>query len=81
VSELLEPAGAGQQRPGPLPHSPGADPAEDPPGEASQAVEGLAGTSLVEWRSRSALGHKDHHRGLVKALGTHEFFVSMELVY
>lgn len=33
VSELLEPTGVGQQGPGPLPHSPGTDPTEDPRGE------------------------------------------------
>lgn len=33
VSELLEPTGAGQQGPRPLPHPPGTDPTEDPRGE------------------------------------------------
>lgn len=38
VSELLEPARAGEQGPGPLPYPPGADPAEDPRGEDSACL-------------------------------------------
>lgn len=38
VSELLEPTGAGQQGPRPLPHPPGTDPTEDPRGEGDPDV-------------------------------------------
>lgn len=38
VSQLLEPAGAGQQGSRPLPYPPGADPAENPRGEGSAWV-------------------------------------------
>lgn len=51
VSELLEPTGAGQQGPGPLPHPPGTDPAEDPRGEGEPEADSL---DLVESRLRSA---------------------------
>lgn len=58
MSQLLEPAGAGQQGPRPLPHPPGADPAENPRGEGRPGLEESRGKVPAEhqfWGARPSV--------------------------